>query len=288
LSDTQNYYQKLIPLYRKLHSPQGAMHFPLYNIGNFKGHHQALQAQAYLANTYFNTNSFADYNNQNSILELGCGQGYNCIWLAKQNPRAKFTGLDITPKNIEIAQNNAVQRKLQNIKFVSGNFEALPFENQSFTGLLAVEALCHAFHPEKVLAEAHRVLNKNCCLVVFDGYTTKSHQQITNNELTAVKLLSVAFAAPTFKHEAEWIEAAKKNGFELVKNSNFSGAVLPGLTAFERGWQKWISPYPFLAGLSYKLGGYMGLTMRHLMAGALAAQLIKQNIICYKLLVFKK
>lgn len=78
------------------------------------------------------------------VLDLGCGVGHSFELLA---PR-ETVGLDVDPAALAG----------QGRKTVAGDMRELPFADASFAALLSVQSLEHVPDPERVLAEARRVL----------------------------------------------------------------------------------------------------------------------------------
>jgi len=57
--------------------------------------------------------------NAKKVLDVGCGTGHNCIWLAKNGFEA--TGADISPTAIKMAEENAKKQNV-NVNFVENDF----------------------------------------------------------------------------------------------------------------------------------------------------------------------
>ena len=57
------------------------------------------------------------------LLDVGCGTGPMIELLSKKFPDKNYTGVDLTPRMIEVAQ----EKKLVNTKFVVGDSDNLPF-----------------------------------------------------------------------------------------------------------------------------------------------------------------
>ena len=56
-----------------------------------------------------------------NILDFGCANGYSTVRLAKNNPRAKFSGFDINSDMIELARVLASKEKCPNVNFRQRN-----------------------------------------------------------------------------------------------------------------------------------------------------------------------
>src|SRR5215468_1441294 len=63
----------------------------------------------------------ASFSNVNLVLEAGCGNGLNCIELAKFFPRTVFYGFDYLPEMIETAKQNAKAANVQTVEFWADN-----------------------------------------------------------------------------------------------------------------------------------------------------------------------
>jgi SAM-dependent methyltransferase len=64
---------------------------------------------------------FAGFCNGRSVLDLGCGAGYGCLYLADHGAR-EVVGIDFDPRNIEFAAKNSGRRL---VTFLQGDIEAL-------------------------------------------------------------------------------------------------------------------------------------------------------------------
>jgi ubiquinone/menaquinone biosynthesis C-methylase UbiE len=100
------------------------------------------------------------------VLDVACGPGFLTVAFARRCARAR--GLDATPALLERARADAARRDLGNVRFEHGDAEALPFGTASFDVVSCRAAFHHFPHPERVLAEMHRVAKPNGHLLVAD------------------------------------------------------------------------------------------------------------------------
>lgn len=99
--------------------------------------------------------------NINSVLDVGCGEGYvtNCIKQCKKE--AHVEGIDYFDDVIEIATNLHPE-----IKFSQGSAYNLAYKDNTFDLIVASEVLEHLEQPENAICEIKRVSNKYCIITV--------------------------------------------------------------------------------------------------------------------------
>lgn len=103
-------------------------------------------------------------------LEVAAGTGICGRALA---PYVKdITCLDLTEAMLEQGKKQAEHENIQNISFVLGNAESLPFEDESFDLVITRLSLHHFVEPEKPFCEMQRVLKKCGKLVIWDMVAT--------------------------------------------------------------------------------------------------------------------
>ena len=97
----------------------------------------------------------------NRLLDIGCADGTTTKQIKKILPLTTITGIDLYKKAIDHAK-----RKASKIRFIHGDVHNLPFNNNSFEIVTAVETLEHLDNPNKALAEIYRVLKPNGYLII--------------------------------------------------------------------------------------------------------------------------
>lgn len=89
------------------------------------------------------------------LLDIGCGGGVLAEEFASMG--CQVTGIDISPKSIEVARVHAAQGKLS-IDYQVGSGTSLPFSDHSFEAVSCCDVLEHIQDWKQVIAEAGRVL----------------------------------------------------------------------------------------------------------------------------------
>ena len=104
------------------------------------------------------------------VLDLGCGYGRVSIRLLDSVKRV--TGIDISQKNIDLANN--IAGKNSKCTFLTMDAIDLKFENSSFDKVICVQNGISAFHvdPLKLMSESVRVTKKEGT-VLFSSYSKK-------------------------------------------------------------------------------------------------------------------
>ncbi len=95
----------------------------------------------------------------NTVLDIATGTGDLAIQFAKQLPNASVTGLDLSEGMLSVARKKIAGTDLEkNLKFVKGDSEKLPFEDNSFQAITVSFGIRNFEDLEKGLSEIYRVL----------------------------------------------------------------------------------------------------------------------------------
>lgn len=93
------------------------------------------------------------------VLDVGCGSGFHLCEFAKKFPKSNFTGIDISPKAIERAQEVAKEYGLQNVKFEVISGEKMPDEwTKKFDWITSFNSIHDHQHPQIAINEISRVM----------------------------------------------------------------------------------------------------------------------------------
>lgn len=198
-NDIDRYYRRSYLGYKLVHSRSGAMHMKVDGKENGQGQ---ILAERLQENT--------------RILEIGCGNGTNIAFL-QQKTNASWAGIDISAPSINRAKKNC----LSGTDLRVGSFEELPFEENSFDCVFAVETLCHANDRGKALAEAYRVLVPGGKLFIWDGWR---QENLSEEETAAASLAERAMAVNNGATRQEWIQSAR--GFKVAAWQDYSKRIM--------------------------------------------------------------
>lgn len=102
------------------------------------------------------------------VLDVATGTGDLAILIATKLS-ARVTGIDIAIKMLEIANQKAIQRELQQkLTFMEGDAEVLPFPDEFFDAVTVAFGVRNFEHLEKGLAEMKRVMKIGGMMMILE------------------------------------------------------------------------------------------------------------------------
>jgi len=99
----------------------------------------------------------ANVDNENTILDLGCGSGFTCRFWAKRGH--KVIGVDLCHRVLKLAKKGAVRDGLsEHMNYVVADAERLPFRSNTFDFAVGIAILHHVPNDLEAIREMKRVL----------------------------------------------------------------------------------------------------------------------------------
>ena len=95
-----------------------------------------------------------------NVLDLGCGAGRHCVFLAKEG--FNVVGVDFSKSALEMTKEWVRKGKIGNVDLVCGAMAHLPFTGNFFDAVISVSVIHHAIKREitNAVREIHRVLRR--------------------------------------------------------------------------------------------------------------------------------
>jgi|GEM_PF-2572280 len=147
-----------------------------------------------------------------TVLDLGCGNG-----VSTNNIKGQLViGLDLSESQLIKAK-----KDFTNKQFIVGDAIKLPFKDDSFDLVLAINLLHHIPNTEKVLEECWRVLKKGGHFLSVDPNFYNPIGFIGRNLYKTLKLNKVFPSFPQFALGEEEKQFSKKSYVELFNKSPF-------------------------------------------------------------------
>lgn len=147
-----------------------------------------------------------------NLLDVGCGTGPMIELFVQEFPNKEYTGLDLTPKMIEVAS----QKNLPQTTFIVGDSENLPFEDESFDVITCTNSFHHYPNPQVFFNEVRRVLKKDGYLVLRD-YTSNNFMIWLMNHIEMPLSHLLGHGDVKIHSCKEVHEMCKKAGLQLQK-----------------------------------------------------------------------
>ena len=161
-----------------------------------------------------NPTALANINEGDTVLDLGSGAGFDCFLAVKRvGKKGKVIGVDMTPKMIEKAKNNAEKYGYKNVEFKLGEIENLPIEDNSIDVIISNCVINLSPDKPQVFKEAYRVLKKNGKMFVSDIVLLG---ELTKQQKNDPDLLSGCVAGAL----------QKENYLNIIKNAGFKVKIL--------------------------------------------------------------
>lgn len=150
-------------------------------------------------------------NEETSILDVGSGNGATDRLLAEKYG-CHIYGLNISEvQNARAESMNREQHLARYIDIVEGNFEEIPFDNESVDICWSIDAIMHSEHREKVIEEMSRVMREGGDLVFTDPMMKVDCPEVVKKPILERLHLSDMASLDFYR------EAAEKHGLEEVR-----------------------------------------------------------------------
>lgn len=103
------------------------------------------------------------------VLDLGCGAGTDSLIAAQMvGSEGSVAGIDMTAEMLEKARAAAVELGAENVEFVEGEVERLPFADMSFDVVISNGVIDLVPDKDAVFSEFHRVLRPGGRIQIAD------------------------------------------------------------------------------------------------------------------------
>jgi SAM-dependent methyltransferase len=137
-----------------------------------------------------------------TVLDLGCGGGFDCFLAAQQvGDTGRVIGVDMTPEMLAKARRNAEQGGYHNVEFRLGEIEHLPLADHSVDVIISNCVINLSPDKAQVFSEAFRVLRSGGRLALSDVVALSPlPEELQNN--TEAYTCCAAGAAPLAELEA--------------------------------------------------------------------------------------
>ncbi len=174
-----------------------------------------------------NVTDMAEIKDGYKVLDVGCGFGGTIKFLNEKYHNCEFVGVNIDPKQIEVARKQVISKNNNTIEFIEADACKLPFSEPKFDVVLCVESIFHFSDRETFFKECQKVLKQGGVLVVSD-FVPAQFSSFLNFIEHAFHLvdkvygvMNIDISVPKYK------KIAQKTGFSVESVKNITQNTLP-------------------------------------------------------------
>ncbi|XP_066363483.1 cycloartenol-C-24-methyltransferase 1-like [Miscanthus floridulus] len=150
------------------------------------------------------------------VLDVGCGIGGPLREIARFSSTS-VTGLNNNEYQITRGKElNRLAGVSGTCDFVKADFMKMPFDDNTFDAVYAIEATCHAPDPVGCYKEIYRVLKPGQCFALYEWCIT-GHYDPNNATHKRIKdEIELGNGLPDIRSTRQCLQAVKDAGFEVV------------------------------------------------------------------------
>lgn len=220
-ASTKGYYKSFNNIYVEAFGKPQMLHYPLY-----KADYESLdERQKNLSDFCFSL--IRDWKEKH-VLEVGCGNGTQALFLVENYKTGKVTAIDLNEDNIRVAKE--MGKDYGNITYHVDNAQVLEHvESNSVDILVCIESAFHYPDKQAFLEQVRRVLKPGGEFIIAD-ILRKSHKKR--------RIIGKWSKGMLLHHWTpdEYEEGMKKTELKVLQHHDITGEVIRGY----QGYRKWV------------------------------------------------
>jgi len=153
--------------------------------------------------------ALAELDENDTVLDLGSGSGFDCFLAAKRAERV--IGIDMTEEMVDRSREIAGRYGYKNVEFLLGEIEDLPIEDGTIDVVTSNCVINLSPDKKKAFSEAYRVLKPGGIMVISDTVLEKELPEEVKRDPDAW----CGCIAGAMRRE-EYIRTIRSSGFEIL------------------------------------------------------------------------
>uniref|UniRef100_A0ACD6AEE7 Uncharacterized protein n=1 Tax=Avena sativa TaxID=4498 RepID=A0ACD6AEE7_AVESA len=150
------------------------------------------------------------------VLDVGCGIGGPLREIARFSSTS-VTGLNNNDYQITRGKElNRLAGLSGTCDFVKADFMNMPFSDNTFDAVYAIEATCHAPDPVGCYKEIYRVLKPGQCFAVYEWCITDHYDPSNATHKRIKDEIELGNGLPDIRSTQQCLQAVKDAGFEVI------------------------------------------------------------------------
>jgi ubiquinone/menaquinone biosynthesis C-methylase UbiE len=233
------YYESMNIALKRMNNGYTMLHYPYY----VNDSDSFMKAQENLTNYCI---SLLDPLENKEVVEIGCGNGVQSIYICQTFNPARITGIDLNEANIKIAESEKERVKADRVSFVVDDAQQLKhIPSDSVDVVLNIESAFH--YPDKTafLKEIHRVLKPGGQFLIADLLTTRKKKK------TMIKFWKNSMSQHFWDHD-RYREEFTKSDLEIIRSEDISPHIIRGWSLY-RNWLPKIRTKSFFQNIAFRI-----------------------------------
>jgi ubiquinone/menaquinone biosynthesis C-methylase UbiE len=231
------YYESMNMALKRLNNGYTMLHYPFFESES----DSFVKAQANLTDYCI---SLLEPIENKEVVEIGCGNGVQSLYIWQKFKPAKITGIDLSTANIEIAISEKERMNAEVVSFLVDDAQDMKnIPSDSVDVLLSIESAFH--YPDKTafLKEVHRVLKPGGQFLIADILTKPSEKRF--------KLWSNSMSHHFWSHR-QYNEVFKRLELEILKNEDISENIRKGWAMYKK-WLPEIKRESLIQNIAFRI-----------------------------------
>ena len=181
------------------------------------------------------------------VLEIGCGNGIQAMYINSHYNPAYMTGVDLDPGNIEIANHEMELRNIHNMRFFVDDAQKLEtIATNSMDIVINIESAFHYPDKKAFLNQIKRVLKPGGIYVIADLLTTRQTKGTGLRKIWKRKMVIHHWKKQKYESELNRSGLGHERSIDITPN------VIGGFRDY-RGWIRDMKKFGFLKDILFKL-----------------------------------